>query len=72
MTSDFKKICWRLSISSKFVLFSNEAQISNEKLFTDRKHSQHIDNLTRRMKKKFESLSNATNRKELFDKLATA
>ena len=53
----------------KFVLFSNEAQMSNEKLFTDRKHSQHIDNLTRRMKKKFESLSNATNRKELFDKL---
>ena len=55
---------------TKFILFSNESQVDNEKVFGDRKDSEHIMTVVKQLKRKFQNYNTSKSdidKKELFD-----
>lgn len=55
---------------TKFILFSNESQVDNEKVFGDRKDSEHIMTVVKQLKRKFQNYNTSKGdkeKKELFD-----
>ncbi len=55
---------------TKFILFSNESQVDNEKIFGDRKDSEHVMTVVKQLKRKFQNYNTSKSdkeRKELFD-----
>ena len=55
---------------TKFILFSNESQVDNEKIFGDRKDSEHVMTVVKQLKRKFQNYNTSKNdkeRKELFN-----